>query len=326
MNDNHAVRSMLVDKSTGRYVKVVDERDLSDFLPLIIERANDRTSIVVFDFASIIQYFHTDLGARLACREHKELVVKRNTVFNIWRRLKTITNEIFLCQISAQVVRDSEELLNWIYTRLPELKDSYYRSYSTSNQRSQFNEKKEATLRLSDEIEVFIETLLCNIYATAKVDIKSFKSDIVITEHCKFIQKLVFEALCSELNYYKGRFNRKSLIYQICMESSGINAEALIYLLDPSMTVASIKQFIANNAITEDCWEDHECVRKYSVSWPKADENSLTRVKVLSKLLEKINLMLGLIEELKNTESSFESDFKSQEEFENNVQKLISYR
>lgn len=323
MNENIAVRSLLVDKSTGKLIKAIDERDLSDFLPLLTTSSSEKNEVVLYDFAPVVHYFHNELDSKFTQRENKDLAIKRATVFNTWMRLKSVTNEMLLCHTSSQVMRDSEEVLNWIHTRIPDLKNNYYRANNQSKN-SYKDEKTEALLKLSDDIEVFIEVLLCNIHATAKVDIESLKSDFVITEHCKSIQKLVFEALGSESSFHNGDFNRNSVIYQICMEHSEINPEALINLLGSSETKDSIKSLIYSKASIEDEWDEYSHTqRKYVVRWPKADPNTLERVKILSKLLEKINLLLVLIEELKSSKVSFEERPEKQEEFKQNIQSLL---
>jgi len=323
MNNEVSVRSLLVDKPSGRIIKAIDERDLSDFLPLLTNRESKNPKIVLYDFSPVIQYFHNEIEGKLAQREHKELTIKRATVFNTWMRLKTVTNEMLLCQTSSQVMRDSEEVLNWIHTRIPELVKNYSLASRSKPQHAQKNEKTEALLKLSDDIEVFIEILLCNIHATAKVDIKSLRADFVITEHCKSIQKLVLQSLSSELDFHNGTFNSSSIIHQSCMENLGINPEALINLIGADCTKESIKNAILSKATIEDAWDGYNNERKYVVTWPKSDPDAVERVKMLSKLLERINLLLVLVENLKNSEATFEDRPEKQEEFERSIQMLL---
>lgn len=324
MNENISVRSLLVDKPTGKIIKSIDERDLCDFLPLITKREADKPEVVLFDFTPVVEYFHHELESKLAQRENKDLAIKRDTVFNTWMRLKTVTKETLLYQISCHVMKDSEEVLNWIHSRIPDLKNNYNRASENNAQHSYKSEKTEALLKLSVDIEVFIEVLLCNIHATAKVDIKSLKLDTVLTNHCQSIQKIVLEALRSETGFYNDRFNSNSLIYQACMEDLGINPEALLHLLGSSNTKASIQKSILSEAVTEDDWDGYNNQRKYSVRWPTSDPDSVYRVKILSKLLEKIDLLLILINELKKSEVCFEDRPEKQSEFEHNIQELLS--
>ena len=324
MNNNYSVRSLLVDKATGKFVKAVDERDLSEFLPLLAQENEDASRVVVFDFRPIIEYYHIELEYKLAQREHKELAVKRATVFNLWMRFKTLTNEPLLCQISSQLLRDTEEVLNWIHTRLPELKKNFFAA--NINSQSFKNEKTEALIKLSDEIEVFIEMLLCNIHTTLKIDINSIKSDFIITEHCNSIRKLIINLLCREADYHNGVFGLKSIIYNACMENIGVNPEAIIQLLESKESVNSIKDSILSKATCKDDWEDNWQLRKYSVSWPKADSSSVERVKILARLLENINSVLIVIERLKQSDISYNQNNESQESFESDIQKLLPER
>lgn len=324
MNDEISVRSLLVDKLSGRIIKAIDERDLSDFLPLLTDRESKTSRITLYDFSPVIQYFHSELEKKLAQREHKELTIKRATVFNTWMRLKNVTNEMLFCQTSSQVMRDAEEVLNWIHTRIPELKKKYILAKTNNPQQTQRNEKTEALIELSDDIEVFIEILLCNIHTTAKVDIKSLKTDFVITEHCKTIQELVLQLLRTELDFHNGAFNDNSIIHQSCMENLGVNPEALIKLVGANCTRESVISTILSTATIEDEWNVYNSRRKYVATWPKSDPSVIERVKILSKLLERINLLLILIESLKNPEVTLEDRPEKQEEFERSIQMLLS--
>jgi len=316
----------MVDKGSGKLIKAIDERSLSDFLPLLTKEDPEKSKVVLFDFALVVQYFHNELDSKLAQREHKELFVKRATVFNTWMRLKSVTNEMLLCNSVSQVMRDSEEVLNWIHTRLPALERDYNQADKNNNQGSFRNEKKEALLKLSDEIEAFIEVLLCSIHSTAKVDIKSFQSDSVITGHCESIRNLILRALASEVGYWNGNFNSQSLIYHCCMENLDINAEALLSLLNSDITVEKIKADVWSSGVIKDNSDGYKNTREFSVSWPSADNNEIERVKILSQLLEKINSLISIIEKLKTGNVYFENDHQKQEEFDRDINKLLPSR
>ncbi|AZQ11181.1 hypothetical protein [Shewanella khirikhana] len=325
MNQDLSVRSLLVDKGTGKYIKAVDERDLSDFLPLLAQEDSSSHKVTVYDFKSVVEYYHNELEGKLVQRENKELAVKRATVFNTWMRLRTITHESMLCQMSAQLLRDAEEVSNWIHTRLPELKRTFQTTHEGQNYHK--NEKTEALLRLSDDIEVFIEVLLCNIHTTAGIDINSIKSDYIITEHCNSIRNLIVDLLKSESDFYNGEFNWNSIMHSACMENIGFNPDAIVHLLEAKSTVQDIKNNILKNANYEDVYGDGRWPeRKYSVTWPKADPNRVDRVKILARLLENINSVMNVLEKLKLSDVSNNQDQKSQESFENEIQKLLPQR
>ena len=319
MNNNLSVRSLLIDKTTGKYVKAVDERDLSDFLPLLTQENKSR--VIVLDFTPIIKYYHNEIEQKLAQREHKELVVKRATVFNTWTRLKTYTSESLLFQASSQVLNNTEEVLNWIHTRLPALENNFFRANDNIN--SYKNEKTEALLIFSDDIDVFIEMLLCNIHTTANIDINSIKSDSIITGHCNSIRDRIVNLLARETNYHNRNFRWDSIIKNACMENIGFNPEAILHLLDSEETIQNIKNSILSTATYEDYWDGNHQSRKYSVSWPKANSHSVDRVKILARLLENINSVLCLMEKLKSPDISYN---ENQESIESDIQRLLSDR
>lgn len=320
MNKDHSVRSMLVDKKTGKYIKAVDEQDLSDFVQLFTKNSG-KSEITLYDFSRVIQYFHDEIDIKLKQREHNELLVKRATVFNNWRRLRSLTNEVMLAQTATQVCRDAEEVLNWIYTRLPKLNQEYNYAKDSNFYR---NEKTESLLKLSDEIEAFIEMLLCNIHSTVKVDINYFKSETVVIQHCFSIRKIVFDALCNEIGFHNGNFRRDSLIYQSCMENLGINLEALLYQVGSDKKDSDIKYEIFSNPEIVDMSDEYNSKRGFTVTWSSASQGSINRTKILSSLLQKIDSIILLIDKLKSHAVIFDSSSSgSQEKFEQNVEALL---
>ncbi|WP_114418582.1 hypothetical protein [Marinospirillum perlucidum] len=321
MKNDLSVRSMLVDKMTGKYIKAVDERDLCDYLPLLTKDSEEGRKVQIFDFTPIVQYFHSELESKLKQREHRDLIIKRGTVFNTWMRLRTITNDNLLCQLSSQIMKDSEEVLSWIHTRLPDLKLNISAAVQQPN--SYTNAKTEALKRFSDDVEVFFEVLLCNIHTTAKVDITSLKSDFIITEHCQSIRADILELLENETDYRNREFSWSSSIHNICMEDLGINAEALVHLIDSEMSVEDIKRQIINQAKWETEWQGSREYRKYTLSIPKADDDKIERIKILSRLLENINSILSLLDRLKNSDAYFNEDSEEQAEFESNIKGLL---
>lgn len=319
MNKDHSVRSMLIDKKTGKYIKAIDEQDLSDFVQLFTKNSGE-SKILLYDFSRVVDYFHDEIDKKLKQREHKELLVKKATVFNNWTRLKSMTKETLFSQTVALVIRDSEEVLNWLYTRLPELNQKYKNADDKDMYR---NEKTESLLSLSDEIEAFIEMLLCNIHSTLKVDIDYFKSETVIINHCYSIRHIVFHALCSEIGFHNGTFNWDNLIYQFCMENLGINPEALLYQVGSDKKASDIKNEIISNSEIVDMSDGYTSKRGFIVTWTNASKGSIDRTKILSQLLQKIDSIILLIDTLKSQDIIFDSNSKNREEFELKVESLL---
>lgn len=318
MNNDLAIRSLLVDKSTGRYIKAVDERGIDDYVRLF-SREIEKSELVIFDFAKAVSIFHDELDKKLNIRDYRDLTIKRGTVFNTWARLRSLTNEMLICQTAAQISRDAEEVLNWIYTRIPELEKNYR---SAVDARGWTNEKNSALLNISNEVEVFLEVLLCHIHATTKVDINYFKSDVIIEQHCTAIRNKILGYLENELDYWNGDFNFRSMIFQICMEDMGLNPEAIAFQIDSNLDVAELRQRIIKTAKIEDNYDGHYVTREYKVSWPKYSNERIDRVKILSQLLQKIDSILLFLKSLKDNVVKFNDDAAMQREFERSLESL----
>ncbi|MBV7597077.1 hypothetical protein [Aeromonas sp. sia0103] len=323
MNDSLVIRSLLVDKSTGKYIKAVNEHGFDDYVQ-IFTRRNEKSEIVIFDFSKAVSLFHEELDKKLNIRDDRDLLVKRNTVFNTWVRLKSLTNEIMLCQTSLQVSRDAEEVLNWIYTRIPELKSNYSsatdsKSFSTN----WVNEKTSALLKISNEVEAFLEVLMCHIYATVKVDISYFKTDFILGLHCLNTRKVVLDILHNELNYWQGEFRHNSMIFQCCMEDLGINPKALLVQIESSLSVEEVKDKVLSKAKIEDINDGYSVRREYKVSWIGSSIDNIDRVKILSKLLQKIDSIILLLDNLKSNTVKFNDSAAEQEAFEQSLESLV---
>lgn len=322
MKNDLAIRSLLVDKDTGRYIKAVDEHGLDDYVHLF-SRKDEKSEVVIFDFAKAVSLFHDELDKKLNARDYRDLTVKRGIVFNTWVRLRSLTNETMLCQTALQVSRDAEEVLNWIYTRIPELERNYRSATDTKPQWGGVNEKNSALLKISNEIEVFLEVLLCHIHATTKVDINYFKNDFVLEQHCVNIRKVILDALNSELNYWNGDFRYDSMVFQLCMEDMGVNPEVIVFQIDSSFSVTELKNKIISTAKIEDKSDGYSVMREYTVSWPKYSDESIGRVKALSRLLQKIDSIIIFLKNLKDHAVKFNDDAAKQQEFENSLESLV---
>ncbi|ADP17091.1 hypothetical protein AXYL_03771 [Achromobacter xylosoxidans A8] len=321
MNTDLAVRSLLLDRSTGKYIKAVDEHGLADYVNLFSKRT-EKSEVVIFDFSKAVSLFHENLSKQLAARDHRDLTVKRGTVFNTWVRLRSLTNDSMLIHTAFQVSRDAEEVLNWIYTRIPDLKEIYH-SASDYSSRGAASEKNSAILKLSSEIETFFEVLLCHIHATTKVDIGYFKTEFILSQHCINIRGVIVDILNNELNYRNGEFNRNSMIFQLCMEDMKISPAAILLQIGSCVNVNDLREKILNTAKTEDRDDGYSARREYTVSWPKASNASIDRVKILCKLLQNIDSIIFFLDNLKGQETKLNADTAQQREFESNVDSLI---
>jgi hypothetical protein len=321
MNDNLAVRSLLFDRNTGKYIKAVNEHGLDDYVGLFSKK-NEKSEVVVFDFSKAVSLFHENLSKQLATKDHRDLTVKRGTVFNTWVRLRSITNNTMLIHTASQVSRDAEEVLNWIYTRIPDLQKNYHSANDYSSG-GMVNGKSAALLKLSSEIETFFEVLLCHIHATTKVDIGYFKTEFILSQHCTNIRGVIIGILNNELNYWNGEFGRDSMIFQLCMEDMKISPAAILLKIDSQVNVQQLREQILSTAKTETRDDGYGARREYTVSWPKASNASIDRVKILCKLVQTVDSIILFLDNLKSEEIRLNADTAQHRDFENSLDSLM---
>jgi len=65
MNNDLAIRSLLVDKRTGKYIKAVNEHGFDDYVQLFT-KSNEKSEIVIFDFSKAVSLFHKPESVRPA--------------------------------------------------------------------------------------------------------------------------------------------------------------------------------------------------------------------------------------------------------------------
>jgi hypothetical protein len=323
MTKNIAVRSMLVDENTGKYIKAIDERGLDDFLQLITTSPKDG-SIIFFDFSNIIEHFNSLLNNTLNQHEDKELLIQKNTIFNFWQRFKTFTNESTKNDAATKLMYECETTLSLINTRIPDLYSDYYHRTNDSAPNYYPNDKKTKLEKLIKEIDVSIEILLCNIHVTATVDILSFKNDTILSGHCIDIHTLLLTCIHSEIGYYNN-FHYDSLIYQCCMEDMGIFPDILLKICNINTNAEKIKHEIMKNSVLSDECDEHnnEVFRVKKIKWSKACNHKLERTKMLLIVMQKVLALIDLIERLKNNDVVFNEDQKAKENFEQEISSLI---
>lgn len=324
MKNQLLVRSLLVDPITKKYIKAVDEQDFSDFIQLLSRRGED-SGVRVFNFSSIIDAIHRQIDKRLKHRENTELSVKRNNVFNGWKRIKSIRNDSLLNSAVVQICSEAEDALNWMHTRLPKFKTSFLLAKYGYDYRLQRDDKRTALLEFSDEIEAFIEVLLCTMHSMLLVDPGYFKDEDVYVEHCHTVRSLLVEALCSELGYRNGKFAWNSFIHQCVMEPKrvGINADALMLQIGSEERGKDIERSLVDLDKTMD-FDDG--TRGYVVKWSPMSSDKIEGVKVLSRLLQEIDSIFGFLNSLSSSDLQYDVQGPEQDSFEQEVRLLLTAR
>jgi hypothetical protein len=323
MKNQLLVRSLLVDPVTKKYIKAVDEQDFSDFVQLLTKQNQD-SKFEVFDFSLVIEDFHGQLDERLKYREDTEISVKRNNVFNGWKRIRCIRNEGLLNSAVVKNCSEAEDALNWMHTRLPKLKSDF--SYAPGyNYMTGKNEKAAALLAFSDEIEAFIEVLLCSIHSMLLVDPGYFRGEDVYIGHCHTVRGLLIEALCKELGYRDGKFDWNSAIHQCAMEPErvGMDADALLSQVGSDKRREDIVHKLVN---LESVGEIGNDTRGYVVKWSSTPSYIIEGIKVISRLLQEIDSIFDFLSKLNSSDFQYGAKEAEQDSFEKEVRILLSKR
>ena len=318
MNDAVAVRSLMVDKVSGRLIKAIDERDLSDFIDLY-RRANGPAFVIV-DFAPAVGAFHAELDRQLAWRELAELVIAKNSIFNNWVRFKSLTKEPLRSNFATQFWQDCEKVLGKIHLELEERYDQYVRA---DHQNLFHSSKTTAFDNLMCYVSAFIETLLCEVHSTAVVDVESFKHESILSGHADALRERLAKYLKWEFGYWENRFSANSLIYQCVMEQMGIEVDALLSMASIPYSSEQLRQQIESSSelFTETTYNQIR-MRKRVYEWPEADPVKLKRVKQLALALQRITALSVLIQQLKDGEFDPSNDNLS--DFDGQVESLLS--
>lgn len=319
MKDTLAVRSLLVDKASGRLIKAIDELDLSDFIESC--RSAKGGGFVLFDFAPAVAAFHKELERQLEWRDLKELVTARNAVFNSWVRFRSITKDSLRAHSATQLGFECEKVMGTIHSSLQERHDQYLRAVEEPvGHRSQ---KSDTFSDLMCFVNAFIETLLCAVHITAVVDVKSFENDTILPGHADALRQKLAKYIQTESNYWNGRFSPNSLIYQCCMEDMGIDVDALFSMVGLPYTKEHFRQQILGSSepFTELINDRHK-VRKLVYEWPEADPARLERIRKFALALQRITALSVLMGQLKNGE--FDLSNKTVASFDEQVEILLT--
>ncbi|HHG3603063.1 TPA: hypothetical protein ACPVZ0_004463 [Vibrio parahaemolyticus] len=328
MNENLNVRSMLVDKTTGKYIKAIDEVGLDDFVHCLTR--SKEPSYTIPDFQKLIDYQHEHLNMLLQSYRDEELQVKRNQVYNVWMRLKSLTNDNLKVPVVCDVMSKSEEVSGWLHFRMKRLVDEYHGNNTFQASFNGWHEQKTALKSILAEVEAFIEVILCNIHSTSSLDIASLRHDTVITGHCVAVYELLKRMVQKELSHNGRQAGHDSFIYHLIMEDVGINPDAFLNLIYDDVTPDLIKsKLLESTEVTnqEEQWGSSRYrVKSFSYSYAIADEHLIDRVKEISLVLQRIASILELLKSLKGNDYNFDKQGSRTAEFEQDFELLCSER
>lgn len=318
--DKKYVRSMLVDSKSHKYVAELDTMGVSEYMQRMT-KAEQGMPLVILDFSPLVEMLHKKIDGDNKWHEDKELKLGRSSIYNIWRQVKGSDDSGFAGALGANLVSKSEDLLNLIHSRLPGLTMEYRSSYNNSYDAS--HKRIAAFSRFVSDIECALEILLCRIYISAKFSFETLIDDVVMTGHCRAIRDVVLAELKNDAGYNESRsdFYHHSPLYHACIEDIGIDPNAIIYLLGSGLTSEDLKDELISEGRSQS--DEFSQLQVTTLRWTWCENEKAKRIQGLSKLLVRLNILLGKLEDLHGKEFKFDSENKYQEAFKAALDKLL---
>jgi len=300
------VRTQIFNPENGRYLKAIDERDLSDFLALISKESVGNI-VYIPDMTPIINEVNKNIASILDLKEKKELSVRHSVVYNLWNKAKVVKKESVKEKLNIEVLKESESVLNLIHTRIPDLEDSYLHPKTDHSFNYLERDVDRALDNLLAEVQVFIEIVLCHIHSSAILDPTLIEEPSVIN-HCQSVYSMLLKWLRKEsdvtTNYKTNKVSISSFsfIYQCCIENNiELNPQALLNFLDLPQTTDDIINVLVSNATSVEREDFNGTWRKVRcLEWEEANEYQVCRAKKILRLMQQLAGVLGIFELIKD--------------------------
>lgn len=319
--DKRYVRTMLVDSNSHKYVAELDTMGVSEYMQRMT-KAEQGMPLVVLDFSPLVEVLHKKIDDAYKWHEEKDLKLGRSSIYNIWRQIKSSNDSGFTGALGANLVSKSEDLLNLIHSRLPGLAIDFRSNYHDAPYEAS-HKRGVAFARFVSDVEASLEILLCRIYISAKFSFETLIDDVVMTGHCRGIRDVVLAELKNDACYDESRsgFYHHSPLYHACIEDIGINPNAISYLLGSSLTSEALKDKLIAEGRTN--YDEYSQLQVTPLRWTFCDNEKARRIQELSKLLVRLNVLLGMLEGLHGKEFEFDAENKYQEDFKSALDKLL---
>jgi len=319
--EKNYVRTMLVNSKNHRYVTELDTMGVSEYMQLMIKPQQGTPSLIL-DFSQLVEILHTNIDKKNKYYEEAKVKIERSSIYNIWKQIKESSDSSFAGALAANLVTKSEDLLNLIHSRLPILKADYRSSHQNTTLEAP-NKSSAAFSNFISNIDAALEVLLCRVYISAKFGFETLINDVVMTGHCRAIRDVVLAELKRDIGYNEAQadFYHYSPLYHACIEDIGINPNALCYLLGSSITSEDLKnRLIAEGNSAPDGRDQFQT----TLRWTWCDHEKAGRIREFSKMLLRLNMLLGMLEELHGTELQFDNDNKYRDNFKDALTKLLT--
>ncbi|MGY2572435.1 hypothetical protein [Vibrio sp. C8] len=318
------VRSQMLNPETGKFIKAIDERDLSDFLALIAPR-KEVGIVHIPDMTPAILEVKKHVEYLFERKEKTELSITHSVIFNLWNKAKVSKKETVKEKLNIEVLKESEKALNLIHTRIPDLKRNYLSPKIRPNDWGYEQNLEQSLEALLAEVQVFIEIVLCHIHSSAIIE-PSLVSEPSVLEHCQAMYSLLEECLRNEADvsvHKQINISKQSFIYQCCLKNDlDLNPIALLYLLGIPQTQQDIINKIISSSTRERRYDNLN--RAYDVNvieWEDANTNKTNRARKIIKLMQQLVGILSLFETFENNDVEYDEYSNAFEEIKQIVSK-----
>ncbi len=304
-------RTQIVDPKSGRHLKRIDERSLSDFFSLITQSTKESRVLYVPDLTPLINSVNDHVSSLLESESQKELRIIHGTVYNMWNKAKVAKIQSVKEKLNIEVLTGSEQGLHTIHERLYELENTYISPERDSNGRVNEDAVNSALDHLLSNMRVFIEIALCHIHASVILDPCLIKEPSILN-HCQSMKDKLVEWLRKEAGvnlHQDGSYliHDDSLIYQCCIEDNlEFDAEALI----PNLNLSDMKTpSDASNIMLKNIKNKHNGsgYMRY-VEWPVANSTNTQRVAKILDVIKQLNSLLSLFQSAEDRDVEYSSD------------------
>lgn len=275
--------SLLVRGTDGQIKFVSEGLGIPEFYNLVRDR-NDSKQVLV-DFSPVI----TALHAIHKDAHNKELLIKYNTMYNYWLDARTHTKEPVKALKYEELTKQSTSLINELHVSLQTAAMAFFPASRTLH---------DDVVAVKRDCDIYIDSVLCLVYAKALQDIDSFKSDRVVGSYADFLVDLL-ERLYRQASR-AGNFEDSFLKY-IAFEQPH---ELQKYLaLDSDESTASFKLRCLETAPTEQGYIEvlggGYAIRQVKIQYDAYDSYHVSAMRELRDLLHRARSLKRLVDRLK---------------------------
>ncbi|MCA7983706.1 hypothetical protein [Burkholderia vietnamiensis] len=275
--------SFLIRGTNGQIGYISDGLAMPEFFNLVLSKDKDKR--VLTDFSPVIEALH-----QLHKQAHeKAILTKYNIMYDFWLGVRNQTREKVKELKCIELVNKSQELVLELQNSLKERK-------------SDFDPGKQTTFDfvglIKKDADIYIDSLLCHIYAEAWLDIDSLKADVVITKYADFLVEFIdglYRSLLREGNF------QNSLLKFIAFEQP---EKLQAYLaLDSDESANSFKLRCLGEFKPQptdiQIWERWSTIKEVKIQYDNFHYTFVQAIEILRDLLYKARSLKKLVEILK---------------------------